>query len=153
MYTLHIEQYFSKGHKHKSTRIFFFFTGTQNITPEKKSYIVNKINTHFSDKHFTRSLWPKCSLGTSGTLSRSIGSSCKLTSNTQMNMLTMFQPFTIYFLRTYFINLLVLVFTSKQRKEWPIYHQTKVIRLCVQLYFIYKKLSYISIKFYSPHLS
>lgn len=31
--------------------------------------------TYFKDKHLTRSLWPKCSLGTSGTQWRSMGSS------------------------------------------------------------------------------
>lgn len=33
-------------------------------------------STYFKDKHLTRSLWPKCSLGTSGTQRRSMGSSC-----------------------------------------------------------------------------
>lgn len=45
-----------------------------------------------------------------------------------MNMLTIFQLSTIYFVRTYFINLLRLVFTIEHRKEWPIYPQTGVIR-------------------------
>lgn len=32
-------------------------------------------STYFKDKHLTSSLWPKCSLGTSGTQRRSMGSS------------------------------------------------------------------------------
>lgn len=56
-----------KGEKQVSNNV------ANDVTLQKK-----QVETYFKDKHLTKSLWPKCSFGTSGTQWRSIGSSYEM---------------------------------------------------------------------------
>lgn len=115
------EQYFSKGYKSKIE--IKILLNSRSYLGKSKLHNKRK-NTHLRDKHFTRSLWPKCSLGTSGILSRSIGSSYKLTNNTKLNLRITFQHFMIF---KEFILLILLVFTTKHWKKNLLIYKQKLL--------------------------